>query len=107
MAAPNHGLSALPGLSGMTRPTVMAEFDPSKCSSFATNAGAQVHRVTTDIDRCLPVPAGPPHKIAGFSPVRVLKSTIDATVTIDAVVHNLLKRLFSRFSLFVGMWHDR
>ena len=44
-------LSALPGLDGLAYLAVMEEFDPFNYNSFATNAGAQVHAITRDVDR--------------------------------------------------------
>jgi len=87
------GLSALPGLENLAWLTVMDEFDPYKYNSFATNAGSQVHRVTVDVDRRIRALANNPVAAEGFPPVLVLKSTVDATVTTDAVVDNLLSRL--------------
>jgi pimeloyl-ACP methyl ester carboxylesterase len=87
------GLSALPGLESLAWLTVMDEFDPYKYNSFATNAGSQVHRVTVDVDRRIQALASNPVAAEGFPPVLVLKSAVDATVTTDAVVDNLLKKL--------------
>ena len=86
-------LSALPGLENMAWLTVMDEFDPYKYNSFATNAGSQVHRVTVDVDRRIQALASNPVAAESFPRVLVLKSTVDATVTTDAVVDNLLNRL--------------
>ena len=85
-------LSYLPGLDVLGWLTLEPEFDPYKYNSFATNAGEQVFRLTRSV-------AG---RIAGraqsgatgsFPPVLVLKSTVDATVSTDAVVDNLLAHL--------------
>ena len=85
-------LAGVPGLSGMNWLSVIPEFDPYKYNSFATNAGDQVHRITravtrrvaqrtkSDLDDDLP-------------PIIVFKSTVDATVTTDAVIDDLLARL--------------
>ena len=87
------GLSVLPGLENLAWLSVMDEFDPYKYNSFATNAGSQVHRVTVDVDRRIQALASNSVAVEDFPPVLVLKSTVDATVTTDAVVDNLLKRL--------------
>jgi esterase/lipase len=87
------GLSVLPGLENLAWLTVMDEFDPYKYNSFATNAGSQVYRVTVDVDRRIQALASNPVAAEGFPPVLVFKSTVDATVTTDAVVDNLLKKL--------------
>jgi len=93
LAGFKSGLSALPGLENLAWLSIMDEFDPYKYNSFATNAGSQVHRVTVDVDRRIQELASNPVAAEGFPPVLVLKSTVDATVTTDAVVDNLLKRL--------------
>lgn len=85
--------SALPGLSRWAYLDIMDEFDPFKYNSFATNAGGQVHeltlRVDGRIDAVLPDGTGE----AALPPILALKSAVDATVTTDAIVGRLLKRL--------------
>jgi alpha-beta hydrolase superfamily lysophospholipase len=93
LAGFKDGLSVLPGLGGLAWLSVMDEFDPYKYNSFATNAGAQVHRITVDVDRRMQELARNSTAVDGFPPALVLKSTVDFTVTTDAVVDNLLKRL--------------
>ncbi len=88
-----NSLSVLPGLGGLAYLSVLTEFDPYKYNSFATNAGAQVHRLTRDVDRRLQVLAQNPEAAGKLPPILVLKSTVDSTVTTDAVVDNLLMRL--------------
>ena len=93
LAGFKNGLSVIPGLGGLAWLTVMDEFDPYKYNSFATNAGAQVHQVTVDVDRRMQALARDSAAIDGFPPVLVFKSTVDFTVTNDAVVDSLLIRL--------------
>lgn len=93
LAGWKNSISAIPGLRGMAWLTVMNEFDPYKYNSFATNAGAQVHRATWEVERKLGKLAEQPERMQAFPPVLVLKSTVDATVSTDAVVDNLLKLL--------------
>ncbi|MBW2667644.1 MAG: alpha/beta hydrolase, partial [Deltaproteobacteria bacterium] len=45
------GLSALPGLGGLAWLQIVPEFDPYKYNSFATNAGALVHRLTRRVSQ--------------------------------------------------------
>jgi hypothetical protein len=71
----------------------MDEFDPYKYNSFATNAGAQVHRITRDVDQRMQALAKDSAAVDKLPPILVLKSTVDSTVTTDAVVDNLLMRL--------------
>jgi len=92
LAGIKNGLSALPGLGHLAWLSVLSEFDPYKYNSFATNAGAQVHQGTTDVDRRMRALSGTP-AIAGFPPVLVFKSTVDFTVSTDAVADNLMNRL--------------
>jgi pimeloyl-ACP methyl ester carboxylesterase len=96
LAGFKDGLSIVPGLGGLAWLNVMDEFDPYKYNSFATNAGSQVHRVTVDVDRRIRELSGSAAGSGGFPPVLVFKSTVDSTVTTDAVVDSLLKRLPAR-----------
>jgi alpha-beta hydrolase superfamily lysophospholipase len=86
------GMAVLPGLRRLAYLQILPEFDPYKYNSFATNAGYQVHRLTRSIARRIRSRAqdGP---IMDFPPTLVLKSTVDATVTTDAVVESLLRHL--------------
>jgi len=85
-------LSHLPGLGGFSWVSILPEFDPYKYNSFATNAGTQVYRLTRSVSNRIAEKAqsGP---VRHFPPVLVLKSQIDATVSVNAVVDRLLKRL--------------
>ena len=83
-------LSAIPGLDSLAYLAVMDEFDPYKFNSFATNAGAQVHRVTSSVDRRIREMSAVPGAVDRLPPLLVLKSAVDSTVTTDAVVDNLL-----------------
>ena len=93
LARIKNSLSVLPGLEAMAWLDIIDEFDPYKYNSFATNAGYQVHRVTSEVDRRITALSGNAGLLSQFPPVLVLKSTVDSTVTTDAVVDHLLKRL--------------
>ena len=93
LAGLKNSLSALPGLSGLAYLTVMDEFDPYKYNSFATNAGAQVHRITRSVDQRIQSLAQKPSMRDRLPPILVFKSTVDSTVTTDAVIDNLLLHL--------------
>ena len=93
LAGFKNSLSVLPGLDGLSYLSVMAEFDPYKYNSFATNAGAQVHGITRNVDQRLQVLAQDSPAADKLPPILVFKSTVDSTVTTDAVVDNLLKLL--------------
>ncbi len=85
-------MSVLPGLGGMAWLSVEQEFDPYKYNSFATNAAEQVHRMTRAVSRRVARRAGT-HPDRVLPPTLVLKSTVDATVSTNAVVDRLLGRL--------------
>jgi alpha-beta hydrolase superfamily lysophospholipase len=84
-------LSVVPGLEGLAYLSVMGEFDPFNYNSFATNAGAQVFAITRDVDRRIRALSG--EAAARLPPILALKSTVDSTVTTEAIVDDLLKRL--------------
>lgn len=92
LASTKRRLSYLPGMGRMAWLQVLPEFDPYKYNSFPTNAAEQVFRVTQLVSRRLRVlaRAGLP---GDFPPILVFKSTVDATVSTNAVVDNLLARL--------------
>jgi alpha-beta hydrolase superfamily lysophospholipase len=85
-------LSRLPGLEKLAWTQIVPEFDPFKYNSFAVNAGDQVHRLTRRVVREIATrsDSGP---ISPFPRTLVFLSTVDATVTVDAVVENLLVHL--------------
>ena len=91
LAGFKNALATLPGLDGLAYLSVMDEFDPYKYNSFATNAGAQVHRITSDVDRRIRRIS--PAETDGLPPILVFKSAVDSTVTTEAVVDNLLIHL--------------
>jgi alpha-beta hydrolase superfamily lysophospholipase len=85
-------LSHLPGLGGFAWLSVLPEFDPYKYNSFATNAAEQVHGLSRFVARRIAARArSGPKEI--LPPTLVFKSTVDATVSTDAVVDRLLKHL--------------
>ncbi len=85
-------LSYLPGLGGLAWLSVLPEFDPYKYNSFATNAAEQVHGLTRSVARRVAARArSGPSEI--LPPTLVFKSTVDATVSTNAVVDRLLKHL--------------
>jgi alpha-beta hydrolase superfamily lysophospholipase len=86
-------MAMLPGLGGWAYLNLINEFDPYKYNSFASNAGAQVHGITRNVDRRIQRLAANPAAAGKFPPVLVLKSTVDSTVTTEAVVDNLLLKL--------------
>jgi alpha-beta hydrolase superfamily lysophospholipase len=92
LAGFKSGLGTVPGLGGLTWLTVLPEFDPYKYNSFATNASDVVHRLTRSVDRRLAARSGK-NTNSMLPPILAFKSTVDATVTTEAVVDNLLALL--------------
>jgi alpha-beta hydrolase superfamily lysophospholipase len=90
LATFKDSLSALPGMSGFAWLSILPEFDPYKYNSFATNAGAQVHRITRSVTRRIAAKSDTGDRMP---PILVFKSAVDATVTTDAVVDDLLGNL--------------
>jgi len=88
-------LSNIPGLDNMAYTQVQPEFDPYKYNSFATNAADVVHGLTRSVANRIEQRADTNPDVV-LPPVLVLKSTVDATVTTDAVVDNLLEHLHPR-----------
>ena len=86
-------LSLLPGLGDLAWTQVELEFDPYKYNSFATNAGEQVHLLTRSVGGRIETLAGSGKEGPLLPPTLVLKSTVDATVSTEAVVDRLLQRL--------------
>lgn len=87
-------VAALPGLGKLAWTQILPEFDPFKYNSFTSNAGVQVHRLTRSLASRIEARAatGP---LEDFPPTLVFLSTVDATVSTDAVIDNLLEHLAS------------
>ena len=85
-------LSALPGLGGLAWLQILPEFDPYKYNSFATNAADVVHRLSRSVEERVAARARS-KPAAVLPPTLVFKSTVDSTVTTEAVVDRLLALL--------------
>ena len=85
-------LARVPGLAQLGWADVQPEFDPYKYNSFALNGGEQVFRLTRHTARSVETRAGSGF-IESFPPTLVFLSTVDATVSVDAVIDNLLEHL--------------
>jgi alpha-beta hydrolase superfamily lysophospholipase len=92
MASFKDSMSSLPGLGDWSFLSVQPEFDPFKYNSFATNAADVVHTLTRSVASRLKQRAATNPEVI-LPPTIVFKSTVDATVTTDAVVDSLLNRL--------------
>jgi len=82
-------LSSIPGLDHLAWLSVQPEFDPYKYNSFATNAGNQVHLITRYVARRL-TDWSRNNDLNTFPPVLTFQSTVDATVSVNAVLDQLL-----------------
>jgi alpha-beta hydrolase superfamily lysophospholipase len=85
-------LSAIPGLGSLAWADVMHEFDPYKYNSFPTNAADVVYKLTLSVKKRLARRAKSSPDFV-LPPVLVFKSAVDATVSTNAVVDNLLSLL--------------
>ena len=92
MASFMDSMSNLPGLGGWAFTQVQPEFDPYKYNSFATNAADVVHTLTRSVARRIEQRASANPDVV-LPPTLVFKSTVDATVTTNAVIDNLLEHL--------------
>ncbi len=85
-------MGRLPGLEQVAWTSLVPEFDPFNYNAFTANASLQVHRMTVATTRRIRrLSAESP--IAGFPSTLVLLSVVDATVSPQAAVDNLLKHL--------------
>ncbi len=83
-------LSRLPGLHQLAWLDIQPEFDPFKYNSFTTNAAEQVFELTQSVtDRI----AARTDAEQPLPPMLIFKSTVDATVSNNAVVDRLLAKL--------------
>jgi alpha-beta hydrolase superfamily lysophospholipase len=85
-------LARLPGMEKFAWTQVLPEFDPFKYNSFAANAAYQVHRLTRSVAAEVERRAAA-GSLEGFPPTLAFLSTVDATVSADAVIDNLLEHL--------------
>ncbi len=92
LAGVKNAISKFPGLERWSWLGIEPEFDPYKYNSFPANAGAQVHRITRRVANRIEEKARS-GLLAEFPSTLVFKSTVDATVSTNATVDNLLKHL--------------
>ncbi len=85
-------MAVLPGLEKLAWTGIQPEYDPFKYNSFTTNAGDQVFRLTRRVARAVEERAAG-GLIEDFPPTLAFLSAVDATVSVDAVVDNLLEHL--------------
>jgi len=85
-------LSKLPGLEQVAWTTLLPEFDPFNYNAFTANASLQVHRMTRSATARLQQLARQ-GSLTDFPATLVLLSVVDATVSPNAAVNNLLGHL--------------
>jgi alpha-beta hydrolase superfamily lysophospholipase len=85
-------LGHLVGLEKLAWSDILPEYDPFKYSSFAVNAGSQVHRLTSEIRQRLGGLQGKP-VLEDFPPVLAFQSAVDATVSTRALIEGLFLKL--------------
>ena len=90
LAGAKAALGRVPGLGRLAWTQIVPEFDPYKYNSFTANAGAQVHKLTRSVAARVAELASS-GRATLMPPILVFKSTVDATVSTNAVVDRLLR----------------
>jgi alpha-beta hydrolase superfamily lysophospholipase len=85
-------LGKLLGLQKLAWSSVGPEFDPYKYVSFAVNGGTIAYDVTSEIQQKLDAAAAA-GTLARFPPTIAFQSAVDATVSVPALVSNLMYEL--------------
>ena len=85
-------LGHLLGLEKLAWHSVLPEYDPFKYGSFSINAGDLAYRVTIHLQERLTAMQGT-GKLEMMPPILAFQSSVDATVTPQALVDNLFDRL--------------
>jgi alpha-beta hydrolase superfamily lysophospholipase len=85
-------LGHLLGLDKLAWNDIEVEYDPFKYNSFAVNAGDQVYRLTSEIQKRIKknIDAG---KLEQFPPILAFQSDVDTTVATSAIVTGLFEKL--------------
>ncbi len=86
-------LGHLLGLPKLEWNAITPEYDPFKYGSFAVNAGDQVYRICNEVQEQLNSYLANKETKRAFPPVLSFASIVDATVSVDATINNLYKRL--------------
>ena len=89
LASWQRRLAMIPGFEKLAWQSVQPEYDPYKYNSFPLNAAEQVYALTQDLSRRL----RQAETLAEFPATLVFTSAVDATVSVDATVDNLLAGL--------------
>lgn len=92
LAGTQATIGRIPGLRRLAYTAVLPEFDPYRYNSFPTNGGTQTRKLTRRVSSLLSdlTSAGRGNEMP---PVLVIKSTVDSTVSNDAIIDALLAKL--------------
>lgn len=85
-------LGHLLGLANLAWTDVLPEYDPWKYNSFATNAARQAYLITAEIQESIDSLADD-GRLDGMPPILAFQSSVDATVTAQALLSHLFQRL--------------
>jgi alpha-beta hydrolase superfamily lysophospholipase len=85
-------LEPIPGLSSAAWSSILPEYDPYKFNSFAVNGADQMYKITRSIGRRLDALAGT-QGVGSVAPILAFQSVADGTVSTEAVVDALFRRL--------------
>jgi alpha-beta hydrolase superfamily lysophospholipase len=92
LAGTKAWMGRLPGFGGLEFTQIVFEFDPFRYNSFPTNGATQTHKLTRQVASRI-ARLERDHRADALPPILVIKSTVDATVSNDAVIDALLGRL--------------
>ena len=85
-------LGHLLGLDKLAWNSIEVEYDPYKYNSFAVNAGDQVYRLTSEIQRLLKK-NGVAGRLQQLPPILAFQSVVDTTVSTSALITGLFEKL--------------
>ena len=92
LAAPKASVGRVPGLGGLKYTQISPAFDPFRYNAFPTNGATQTHRITNRVNSAI-ARLERDGLATSMPPILVIKSSVDATVSNDAVIDRLLGRL--------------
>jgi len=80
------------GLEKLAWTDVVPEYDPWKYNSFATNAARQAYQITAEIQKLIDA-LTEDGRLSSMPPILAFQSSVDATVTAQALLSHLFQRL--------------
>ena len=85
-------LGHLLGLDKLAWESIAIEYDPYKYNSFAVNAGDQIYRLTSEIQKRIKKNSAAGN-LKQFPPILAFQSDVDATVSTSAIIAGLFEKL--------------